>query len=468
MEQINKQTWVGTKEKFLQLPEIETNKSYYITDLASFGISSEDMELALTTEASLYDIDSIFICFNEGTYKKGHIYKFLGNDWEDITSGTDIPGINILQGTEEIPINLYNDLEVNRLYSIGGVIYNSESNLTLHSSVLAYKADSNRIYLLGTKLDIIANTIAFEPNCFTILEVEATGEISTYQTSIAPVNSGTPGQVLTSNGPDEAPTWQDISVSNTNTSASLTSGSAELNFSEVDGAPDYAALTCNKPLYIGQPDKDLYLDADLMHGFFERGWDWQAQQVDDETGDYDTAVFAFHQSGGVELSSTNQRILLDKATGDIILQSASVRANNATTDLGESNFPWSNIYGKNIYQNGSKVLTQNDIALYKHNVSLNGTSDSGKKINARVVCLTRSNVLITTYGQLVNSITGAVDYPINGYVYDENDTFFGTIIYFDYNVGNIFEFTVAAPTGIETISLSTAQITIADTAVLVE
>jgi hypothetical protein len=79
MEQINKQTWVGTKEKFLQLPEIETNKSYYITDLASFGISSEDMELATSTEASLYDIDSIFICFNEGTYKKGHIYKFLGS-----------------------------------------------------------------------------------------------------------------------------------------------------------------------------------------------------------------------------------------------------------------------------------------------------------------------------------------------------------------------------------------------------
>jgi len=85
MEQLNKQAWVGTKEKFLQLAEIETNKSYYITDLATFGISSADMELATSTEASLYDVGSIFICYDDGIYLSGHVYKFTGNSWEDIS-----------------------------------------------------------------------------------------------------------------------------------------------------------------------------------------------------------------------------------------------------------------------------------------------------------------------------------------------------------------------------------------------
>lgn len=180
-------------------------------------------------------------------------------------------GIPTLIGTIDTPINLYNDLDVNKLYLISGIIYNLDDNLIANDSILSYKTNTNSLYLIGGKIDLLTNELTFKPNYFTVAEIEATGEISTHQTSIAPVNSGILGQVLVSNGPDEAPTWQNLSTTDGNTAASLTSGSAELNFSEVEGTPDYAALTCNKPLFIGQPDKDLYLDADLMHGFFESG-----------------------------------------------------------------------------------------------------------------------------------------------------------------------------------------------------
>ena len=119
-----------------------------------------------------------------------------------------------LNGTEDTPINLYNDLEVNKLYSISGVIYNSDNNLTANDSILTYKTNTNLLYLIGVKIDLLTNELSFQPNYFTIAEVEATGEISTHQSSIAPVNSGTSGQVLTSNGPDQEPTWENSSSVN--------------------------------------------------------------------------------------------------------------------------------------------------------------------------------------------------------------------------------------------------------------
>lgn len=65
-------------------------------------------------------------------------------------------------------------------------------------------------------------------------------------------------------------------------------------------------------------------------------------------------------------------------------------------------------------------------------------------------------------------ITSTVDYPISGYVYDSDNTFLGTILYFHYNMGNYFEFTVATSTGIEVIELTTAQAVISDNAMLIE
>lgn len=388
---------------------------------------------------------------------KGKTFTYDPDNTIYIVKGGAATGPEYLNGTAETPINLYNDLEVNKLYLISGVIYNSDANLTVNDSILTYKTSTNSLYLIGGKIDLLTNELTFQPNYFTVAEIEATGEISTHQTSIAPVNSGTPGQVLTSNGPDETPTWQNSSAT------TLSNGTAHLSLTSGEG--DVAYLTCDKPLHVGTETQDLTFDCHTLQIMTEDGWAIQSYVTNEDEEDSGSFTFQF---GNITLANSNQAIHLNKASNQIIMQAGAVRSNGTSTDLGTSDMPWNNIYANNIYQNGSKVLTQNDIALYKHNVSLNGTSDSGKKINARVVCLTRSNVLITTYGQLVNSITGAVDYPINGYVYDENDNFFGTIIYFDYNIGNMFEFTVAAPTGIETISLSTAQITIADTAVLVE
>lgn len=86
METFNKQTWIGTKEAFLNLSNKENNKKYYITDLATFGITNEEMTLALTTESDLYQNNDVFICYDSGTYLKGHLYRYIDNIWEDITT----------------------------------------------------------------------------------------------------------------------------------------------------------------------------------------------------------------------------------------------------------------------------------------------------------------------------------------------------------------------------------------------
>ena len=405
---------------------------------------------------------SIYAPTTSGT--AGQILQASGSGapiWVDMPS----TGPEYLNGTEETPINLYNDLEVNKLYLISGVIYNSEDNLTANDSILTYKTNTNSLYLIGGKIDLITNELSFQPNYFTVAEVEATGEISTHQSSIAPVNSGTSGQVLTSNGPDQEPTWKDVSTSNNPNTSALTADGAELNFNAGDSTGT-AHLVCNQNLYIGEETKDLSLDCDTFQLFTQDGWNWEST-ITNENGDDDTARFSF-QMGNITLSNSNQGVHLNKATDQIVLQASSVRANTSTSDLGTSDLPWNNIYGKTIYQNGQQVATRAEAALYKHNVSINGSNDSGQQINARVVGLNRSNVLVTTYGQLINMITGAVDYPLSGYVYNEDSTFLGTILYFDYNMGNYFEFTVATSTGIEVIQLTTAQATISDTVAVVE
>lgn len=79
--------WAGTKKKYLALASIDSSRAYYITDLASFVISSADMILALTSEASLYNVGAIYMCGdnNSTDYVLGKLYQFTATGWVDVS-----------------------------------------------------------------------------------------------------------------------------------------------------------------------------------------------------------------------------------------------------------------------------------------------------------------------------------------------------------------------------------------------
>lgn len=90
MKALSKAAWYGTKQQYLALDSIDANKNYYITDLAAFGITNAEMQLALTSEASLYAPGSVYICKDTGVYNQGHIYMFTRDNnlisWTDISA----------------------------------------------------------------------------------------------------------------------------------------------------------------------------------------------------------------------------------------------------------------------------------------------------------------------------------------------------------------------------------------------
>ena len=94
-ENIMKRLKVLTKAQFLELPEIDANVRYFITDMPENQIDNADMALAITTESALYNAGDIFICKDTDTYEKGHIYQLNNTKdaWEDITPASASPTI---------------------------------------------------------------------------------------------------------------------------------------------------------------------------------------------------------------------------------------------------------------------------------------------------------------------------------------------------------------------------------------
>ena len=79
---------------------INRDKVYFVEDLPENGITNAQMEavLADNTVAAFYQVGNVFVCTDEGNYKKGHLYKFTNDSWEDITdtsATTDANGEDI-------------------------------------------------------------------------------------------------------------------------------------------------------------------------------------------------------------------------------------------------------------------------------------------------------------------------------------------------------------------------------------
>lgn len=92
-----------TMAQYEELEELDENIDYDIIDYPNVAITNLQMAFALTC-ARLFNVGDIFICMNNGTYQKGHIYELtLENGtktWEDITEqGSSGTVTSIIAGT---------------------------------------------------------------------------------------------------------------------------------------------------------------------------------------------------------------------------------------------------------------------------------------------------------------------------------------------------------------------------------
>ena len=68
------------------LKNIDDKKLYSITDYPIGGITNSQMNDALTdVQEGFYQVGSVYMCTDEGTYLKNHFYKFNDLSWEDVT-----------------------------------------------------------------------------------------------------------------------------------------------------------------------------------------------------------------------------------------------------------------------------------------------------------------------------------------------------------------------------------------------
>ena len=148
-------------------------------------------------------------------------------------------GIQTLIGTEESPINLATSLSVGQLYSCQGVI-NAGANYSFTSlgetndNFLLYKWSDTGIYALtcsSSNIDGVTHIFnGYQGICYIIIDTSGniTGvsnanfinllngnsnvEPGTPLSIYAPTTSGEAGQVLQSNGADQAPSWNSLST----------------------------------------------------------------------------------------------------------------------------------------------------------------------------------------------------------------------------------------------------------------
>jgi hypothetical protein len=68
------------------LQSIDDKKLYNVIDYPIGGITNQQMDDALTdAQEGFYQVGSVYMCTDDGTYLKNHFYKFNDLSWEDVT-----------------------------------------------------------------------------------------------------------------------------------------------------------------------------------------------------------------------------------------------------------------------------------------------------------------------------------------------------------------------------------------------
>lgn len=239
---------VTGKTRQLKHQPIVDDKIYYITDLPENSIKNSLMRDALQDPklASLLKENNIYLCLDDGEYKKNHLYRYISNAWEDVTVESSI--IKLI-GTEDEPINFATDMEEDKLYSCSGSILGAYTNATWSASaMLVYKISSNQCQIFNQRVSVSNNSVSttLRKGVVSIVTFNSSSGIlssSSYNGSIltmnghtpdegsfyAPTSYGTANYILKSGGENAAPTWVYLNIGLNGTSYSP-SGSISFSF----------------------------------------------------------------------------------------------------------------------------------------------------------------------------------------------------------------------------------------------
>lgn len=237
-----------TMKQYEAIPDADfvENREYQLTDYPDNGANADQMAFALTCQR-LFPAGTVvtFSGITDSNYTNGHLYQIEVDDsgsksWKDITPAGE-QSIPILTGTQEKPIKLYTDLEVNKYYLLSGYIYYADGTYIrlqttdgVNYTVLAYKtayssAEAN-VKLFNFAYDGISPA-SYRPSISidSTISVTSSNYIRTDYTRIAgvcklngnnvpgssslsiyaPVLSGINSQILQSQGANSKPTWVD-------------------------------------------------------------------------------------------------------------------------------------------------------------------------------------------------------------------------------------------------------------------
>ena len=174
-----------------------------------------------------WDADTKINIF-QGTENAGKTFM-VGQDGNAVLQTvSSSQGITQLVGTQENPINLHTDTEIGQLYSVSGYIIKS-SNVTMSNIPVSlfYRSSDGGGVIYGIHIDDSSYGTTSRCNGTIITFNISTGYMTNFIKFIslsrlngstpssllsiyAPTSSGESGQVLQSNGENNAPTWIDM------------------------------------------------------------------------------------------------------------------------------------------------------------------------------------------------------------------------------------------------------------------
>lgn len=122
VKEYKREFWEGQRDTsmadFEALSNVNSAMSYNLTNYPNTGITNAQMAFALTAKR-LFTEGETFICLDDGTYQKGHIYKLnIVNDsksWEDITKGLKIYTITDILNHDGIKSGTFTEEQINNI-----------------------------------------------------------------------------------------------------------------------------------------------------------------------------------------------------------------------------------------------------------------------------------------------------------------------------------------------------------------
>ena len=209
---------------------IDENAQYNIKDMPIGGITNAEMVLALQhTKQGIFRVGSVYVCTDTvaNQYTEKHLYKFLGNSWEDVTFIQDLPieYIHKISWSNSTTPMSFNNMIDGHLYIFDGYLRRDSTSTTywyFSTPTLMLKDSSTRVTVFNARFAISSSSVNYRQGYVTYITHNnsyATGANtnvsftslngtsgSTTSGIYAPTAAGTSGYLLQSNGTGLAPT----------------------------------------------------------------------------------------------------------------------------------------------------------------------------------------------------------------------------------------------------------------------